>query len=119
MTKGKTENRNMRKVTVRKINLTEQEPGFAFEGKFLGLATGAPFQAVDPKTNEVYDKSLTSAIFEDDAGERFSVIQDAGLRSAMSDAMIKEGDLIRVVKLPKAQLSRGRTMNQYDIYAQA
>ncbi|MGE4109025.1 MAG: hypothetical protein AB7F66_17640 [Bacteriovoracia bacterium] len=106
-----------KKLTVRKIDLAKEEPGFEFEGKFMGTATGAPFKQVDKEGN-IIEKTLTTAIFEDlETAERFSVIQDAGLRTNLSDAMVKEGQAIRVVKLPKVALKGGRTMNQYDIYA--
>jgi hypothetical protein len=106
-----------KKLTVRKIDLANEKEGFTFAGKFVGTVLSAPFKHVDQETGEIFEKQLTHAVFEDDKAERFSVIQDAGLRSAMGDAMVKEGDKIEVVKLSKAKLKGGRTMNQYDIFA--
>jgi hypothetical protein len=106
-----------KKLTVKKIDLANEKTGYAFSGKFIGTVLSAPFKQVDQVTGEIVEKQLTQAIFEDEKAERFSVIQDAGLRSAMGDAMVKEGDKIEVVKLEKSKLKGGRTMNNYDIFA--
>lgn len=106
-----------RKLTVEKIEIAKQAPGFTFEGKYVGTALSEPFQRVNKETGEIVTKTITFAIFERQDGERFKVAQDAGLRAAMSDALVKEGNLIRVVKLEKVVLKNSRSMNQYDIYA--
>lgn len=105
------------KLTTRKLDVTKASPGFTWKGKWVGLVEGAPFKDVDKKTGEVVEKALMHAIFEDDKGERLSVIADKGLQGAISEAMLSVGREYEFVKLEKAQISKGRSINQYDIYA--
>lgn len=106
-----------KKLTVAKVDLANQEPGFSIRGMYVGQVIGAPFKDVDKKTGEIVEKSLTFAVFQGTNGDRFKVIADAGLKSALLDAMVKEKDLVEVVKLKKESIGKGRTMNQYDIFA--
>lgn len=106
-----------KKLTVTSIEMAKQPAGFTFKGKFLGRTQSQPFQELNEKTGEIVTKTLTFAIFEDDKGDRFKVIQDAGLKSSLDDAMVKEGQAIEVVKLEKKSLKGARSMNQYDIFA--
>lgn len=106
-----------KKLTVKRIDLAQQKTGFTFSGKFIGTVLSNPFKHVDQETGEITERQLTQAVFEDDKAERFSVIQDAGLKSALADAMVKEGMKVEVVKLEKAKLKGGRTMNQYDVFS--
>lgn len=105
-----------RKLTVTDLKITAQAPGFTFTGKYIGTVLGSPFQAVDKKTGEVITKQIVFCVFEDTTGARFKVARDKGLETALTDAMVNEGDTIKVVKLEKINLKTG-TMNQYDIYA--
>lgn len=104
-----------KKLSVQKIDLAKQPAGYAFKGKYCGTSQSEPFSKVIK--GEVVTKTLTFAIFEDDKGDRFKVIQDQGLRTALADAMIKENQTIEVVKLDKSDISGGRTMNQYDVFS--
>lgn len=106
-----------KKLTVAKVDLANQEPGFSIKGMYVGQVVGAPFKDVDKKTGEVIEKSLTFAVFSNKDGDRFKVIADAGLKSSLLDAMVKEKDLVEIVKLKKESIGKGRTMNQYDIFA--
>lgn len=106
-----------KKLTVERIDLAKQKAGFAFAGKYIGVVVGEPFQELDKKTGELVTRALSFAIFEQTSGARIKVIQDVGFRSAMTDAMVKEGMNIEIVKREKTTLSRDRTMNQYDIFA--
>lgn len=106
-----------KKLTAKKINLAKADEGFSLAGKYVGMTQGAPFNDVDQKTGEIIQKTLTFATFENTEGERLNVIADKGLQSALTEAMVKEGDRIELVKLAKTQLSKGRSMNQYDIYS--
>ncbi len=108
--------KDLKKVSVKKINLAAQPVGFTFEGKLVGFAH-RPYTQLDEKKGELIEKTMTSIIMEDEKGERFAAIADKGLQTALDDSLIKEGMYFRAVKLDKAQLSRGRTMNQYDIFA--
>lgn len=105
-----------KKLTARKIDIAKQEEGFEFNGLYKGLVLGAPFNDVDKKTGEVIERRLTQAIFEDEKGERFFMLADKGLQAALTESMVKEGQHILVKKLPKAAISKGRTMNQYDVF---
>lgn len=106
-----------KKISVRQINLTKEKAGYTFEGRLVGTALGAPFSKVDEKTGQVFTQQMTFCIFEDKDGSRFKVNQDKGLQTAMIDGLVKEGDVIQVVKLEKVDIGKGHTMNQYDIYA--
>lgn len=108
-----------KKVSVTKINLSTQKVGFTLEGKFLGFTESAPFQDIDAKTGEIVQKTMRSILLEDATGNRLAAIADKGLQSAITDAMISEGAWIKAVKLEKAQLSKGRTMNQYDVFVRS
>lgn len=114
---GKTDKETKyRKVSVNKVKLSEQPVGFEWEGRFLGFTESAPFNVIDQKTGEVVTKKLTSALFEDERGLRTSYIADMGLKSAISDANVVEGTWIKAVKCDKANIGKGRTMNQYDLF---
>ena len=105
-----------KKLSVEKIDLANQDAGYSFTGKYIGTSESEPFSKVNEK-GEIITKSLTFAIFERDDNHRFKVIRDAGLNQALSDAMIKEGQKIEVVKLAKTKIKGGaRTMNQYDVF---
>jgi len=106
-----------RKVSVRQVKLSEQEEGFTFSGIFKGFTAGTTFTQIDPKTGEVNEKQLKSMVLEDkETKERTAFLADRGLEGAIQDSMVKEGDWIEIVKLEKVNLSKGRTMNQYDVY---
>lgn len=111
------DNATRKKLTTRKLDVTKEDAGFSWRGKWVGFAEGAPFNDVDSKTGELVTKTLTMAILEDDKGERLSVIADKGLQGAINEAMLSVGREYEFVKLEKVKLSKGRTMNQYDIYA--
>ena len=109
----------LKKESVKKINLAQEPVGYVLEGRFKGFVTSEPFKILNEKTGEITEKSLKSIIMEDDKGERFAAIADKGLQSAIQDSMVTEGTWIKAVKLEKASIGRGRTMNQYDLYAEA
>lgn len=62
---------------------------------------------------------LKTHIFEDllSPGVRFGMFEDAGLKNAIDNALVKEGTLLEIVKREKATLANGRTCNQYDVYS--
>jgi len=113
----KRPNVTRRLISTKNIQLSKKEPGFSFSGKYTGTVQGAPFTEVDQKTGEVIEKRMTFCVFECPNLGRFKVNQDKGLLSAITDAMVVEGDWIEVVKLDKVSLSKGRTMNQYDVFS--
>lgn len=110
------QNKVLKKISVKKVELAKEPVGFELQGRFKGFTKSEPFKNVNQQTGEITEKTLTNAIFEK-GDERLSVIADAGLQSALRDSMVKEGDEILIRKLPKAALKGGRTMNQYDIFA--
>lgn len=109
------EKKEKKKLSVESIRIAKEKAGFKFTGKFLGAVKGEPFTKATP-TGELVTKQLEFAVFEKDDGNRFQVIRDKGLLDAMISAMVKEGQKIEVVKLEKADIGNGRTMNRYDIF---
>lgn len=85
--------------------------GDEIEGKLIGRTT-AP--TVDKKTGE--ESELTRLFFEKDNGEKFIIFEDGGLRNGLANAMVKEGDYLKIIKLEKSDIGQGRTVNNYDIY---
>jgi len=110
-----TENTTTRgpKLNAEVVKLSELKAGESVKGKYLGAAT-RPW--VDHATGQT--KDLVSHVFEklDKTGERFSVFEDVGLRSALAASLVKEGARIEIVKGEQAALSGGKRVNQYDVY---
>lgn len=77
----------------------------------VGKSTG-PW--LDKNTGE--ESELTRLYFQKDNGDKFIIFEDGGLRNSLANAMVKEGDYVKIVKLEKASMSGGRTVNQYDIF---
>lgn len=105
-----------RKISVKSVKLSDQPEGFTFAGKFIGTVQGQPFTTIDVK-GEITEKVLTSVILENEKQERIAYLADKGLVGGITEAMVKEGDTIEIVKLKKVNIGKGRTMNQYDIFA--
>lgn len=101
--------REFKKVSVEILKL---EPSESAEGTLKGKTTG-PW--TDKATGE--ERELTRLHFEREDGSKFIIFEDGGLRNAMANAMVKEGDFIRIVKGEKTPMGGGRTVNQYDIFA--
>lgn len=108
--------RVLKKLSAAKIDLAAQSAGFELEGKFIGFSESKPFKVVDEDTGETKEKTLTNAIFEQDDGERLTVIADAGLKGTMSDSLVTVGMKILIRKKDKVKLKGAKTMNQYDIF---
>lgn len=117
-TSVKTQNPAIRKkISVKTIKLSDQPVGFSFKGKFVGLTKGNEFNTLDEKTGEIITKHLQFAIFEDlETGERISYVADKGLTDQLNVAMVTQGQNIEVIKLEQVKLTKGRKMNQYDIF---
>lgn len=106
-----------KKISVKTVKLSDQPTGFTFGGRYKGEIIGKPFSVVNEKTGEIEQRTMTQMVFEDPTtNERTSYVADAGLRNAIEQAMVKEGALIECVKLEKVKLTKGRTMNQYDLF---
>lgn len=101
------------KLNAEVVKLSELEAGESVKGKYLGSAV-RPW--VDHQTGAT--KELTSHVFEklDKTGERFSVFEDAGLRSALAASLVKEGQRIEIVKGEQVALGGGKRVNTYDVY---
>lgn len=100
--------REFKKATAEIIKM---EPGQTVEGTLKGKTTG-PW--MDKATGE--EKELTRLHFVRDDGTKFIIFEDGGLRNALANAMIKDGDYIRLQKHEKVPMGGGRTVNQYDIF---
>lgn len=108
-----TQNAELKKVTRRKIttDIVKMKVGETVRGKYIGTTTG-PY--IDRATGE--ESELTRVFFERPDGSKFLLFQDGGLRNALANAMVSEGDLIEIEKLEKVSIGNGRTANNYDIY---
>ncbi len=92
--------------------IVKMEVGDKVEGYFIGTRS-APW--IDRNTGE--ESELTRVYFEKTkGGDKFILFQDAGLKNALANSMVNEGDHIVVEKLEKISLSGGRTCNAYDIF---
>lgn len=100
--------RQPKKLSVERLKL---EAGDKFEGVLIGKST-VPW--TDRKTGEV--KDLTRLHFRNGKDVVVLINEDAGLASAMADAMVKEGQRILIEKLEKEEIGGGRSVNRYDIY---
>jgi hypothetical protein len=101
-----------RKISVKNEKLSDKPAGFSFQGKYVGQAKSAPFTDDDGE-----EKQLTSVIMEAAGGERTAYLADKGLLQTLSEALVKEGDMIEVVKGEKVSIGKGRTMNTYEVFA--
>lgn len=88
------------------------EPGDKVEGTLKGRTTG-PW--LDKATGE--EKELTRLHFQREDGTKFIIFEDGGLRNSLANAMVKDGDYVRIEKLEKVAMTGGRTVNQYDIFS--
>ena len=111
-TTGKT--RTLKKISTDIIKLSDLDVGARVEGTFVGKTTG-PW--TDKMTGEISE--LTRVFFQRENGSKFLVFEDAGLRNAMANAMVKEGDFIVIEKMEQVDIGNGRRSNQYDIFQYA
>ncbi len=98
----------LKRLNARILKLKEGEK---HAGIFRGKST-APW--LDPATGEESD--LTRLYFEGPTGEKVIIFEDAGLRNAMANSMVTEGQFIEIHKQAKMPLKGGRSVNTYDIY---
>lgn len=101
------------KLTVEMVDLKDQGENASLVGVYRGQTTRPWLE----KSTGV-EKPLTTVVFEDpNTGARSAMFQDAGLKNAMEQSLVKEGDFIEIVYLGKTDIGGGRTVNQYDIFA--
>lgn len=100
--------RVFKKATTEIVKL---EPGDKIQGKYVGKNTGP---RIDKQTGE--EKELTRLFFQRDDETKFILFEDGGLRNAMANAMVNEGDWLEIEKHEKTSIGGGRSVNQYDIY---
>lgn len=108
--------KELKKVSSQQIKLSDMPVGFEVSGKLVGF-TDKQISVVNEKTQELEEKTLTFAHLTDEMDNKIKVVVDRGFTTALEDAGIHEGDFFKAVKLEKVKLAKGRTMNQYDIYA--
>jgi hypothetical protein len=109
--------RTLKKKSVTEINLSKEPVGFKFGGILCETIT-KPFQTVSDK-GEIEEKQLHFVVVEnEETKERIAALADAGLRSGLEMASIKQGDYFEAVKLPKRDIGGGRTMNTWDVFAE-
>lgn len=66
----------------------------------------------DKRTGEL--KPVTDLLFKTDAGTSFAIPEDAGLRVAMSEFNVKQGEYLSITKKEQVQYL-GNALNQYTI----
>lgn len=94
------------------VEIKKLEANESFIGKLTGISE-RPW--IDKKTGE--EKTLLQYSFTDAQGENpFVYFADGGFKNVMTTANIKEGEVIKVVKLEKTSLGGGRTVNNYELY---
>lgn len=106
-----------KKLTTEQIKLSALEVGQALRGKYVGCG---PREITDRETGEL--KTVIQHSWErvdenlKGTGHRYSFIEDRGYAMAHADAMVKEGNVVEIVKLEPKKLQVGQ-VNQYDIFA--
>lgn len=107
---NQTSMRNLTKRTpVMIMNAKTFEIGNSIEGTWESSRVR---MVTDRKTGEL--KEVTDLIFKKDDGKKLAVPLDAGLRVALSEFNVKEGEYVQLTKKPKIQYN-GNDINQYDI----
>jgi hypothetical protein len=101
--------RKLKKISV---DVVKPEAGDKIEGTLKGKTTG-PW--IDKTTGE--QKELTRIHFERDDGSRFVIFEDAGLKNALSNAMVQDGQYVQLVKGEKLEMNGGRSVNQWEVFA--
>lgn len=96
----------------RNARIVKLEAGERFTGTFVGR-NFAPW--TNKENGEVKDLFRLHFLAED--GERVVVYEDAGLKNAMINSLVTEGEKITLVKLDKLALEGDRSVNQWDIYS--
>ena len=107
-TRRKTE--TLKKVSADYLKVSDKPVGFSFEGIFVGINT------TEHVTDEGEVQTRYNLIIENEKGERTKLLADAGLRTALADAMVVKGDWFKAVKCEKVPIQGKRTMNTWDIY---
>lgn len=90
-----------------------KEVGSEIVGIYLGSRKIG--EEINSKTGEIRDR--VSIVFkEENSEEQFRVWENAGLKNALIMSDVKEGDLLKIVKLAKVKSKAGFDVNQYDIF---
>lgn len=97
-------------------DVLELKKGDVFIGRFKG-ESDKPW--LDKATGE--QKNIKQYHFTqlDEKGNDIAPVilfADAGMQSACNSALMKEGEIIKLVKGDKTDLGGGRTMNTYEVY---
>tara|TARA_R110000803_G_scaffold5670_1_gene18703 strand:+ start:2814 stop:3152 length:339 start_codon:yes stop_codon:yes gene_type:complete len=66
----------------------------------------------DTQTNTL--KEVTDLVFKKDDGKKVAIPLDAGLRVALSEFNVKEGEYVQLEKLPQIDY-KGNKINQYNV----
>lgn len=104
------------------MEFTKLQPGDEFTGRLVATQER---ELKDQNTGNM--KTVNLLVFEKmdlidgvpkDLPERprCGIWEDAGLRAALQDAFAEPGSVLEIHKLEKAELSGGRSVNQYDVY---
>jgi|GEM_PF-5659233 len=107
----------MENVSWEKKTITTIKPKTILDNSevVMGRYSGTRERVItDRDTGEL--KTITDLLFKNENGELMAVPQDAGLRVAFSDALVKENQLTKVVKLPQITNSKGQPLNQYEVF---
>lgn len=97
------------------VTLNAAEGHESVEGVFVGRRMVG--EITDELTGEVRER-FSVILQKPDSEEKFQIWENAGLRTAIQQADLKEGDEVKIVHLGKVPLKKrpGQTVNQYDIF---
>lgn len=89
------------------------EPGQSMKGKYLG---SFETEGIDQTSGEVVERKIFK--FEDlESGYVFTLGGSAGLKIAMQDAQVQEGETIEIVRKPNFENRKGNKQSAYDIFS--
>ncbi len=114
-TEAVTNEKNTGGLRLKKLTteIVKMVVGDKVQGFYIGTRS-APW--IDQADGE--EKELTRVYFEKTkGGDKFILFQDSGLKNALANSMVTEGDHIVIEKLNQVSLKSGRKCNQYDIFA--
>ena len=106
-----TVTKTRKKITTDIIKAADMKTGEKVEGVYKGF-TERPW--LDKADGE--EKMIPQFAFERADKSRFLLMGDAGLKNAIFNSGVKEGDDIEIVKLDKVDLGGGKRVNQYEIF---
>lgn len=106
-----------KKKTVPIVDIKEMK---SVEVKLLGIRKVKDIEETNKETGEVTTKTLSACLFEDlKTKNKFQSFLDGGLKNALEQAEVKDGDEIKIDFLglvPMKGKNAGKSVNTYEIY---